>query len=138
MFVCAHFDIQIIWSVHTQYSAVGPMDPVPFEYLLLNEGGAWRAQSRNVCVPRNGVYYLHVNAATDAYTNMNVQLRVNGVPQFDIRRDATHANGVNTHSRAFITRLSLGDIVHVSLLSGTMYSNGNIQSSFTGFLLYPE
>lgn len=131
--------IQVIWSVHKTTSSTGPRDPLPFEYVMLNEGQAWSVDSSNVCVPVTGVYYLHVNAASQAYTKLNVQLLVNGSPLFDIRRDTNHYNGQDTRGRAFIKDLQQGDIVSIRIMSGTaIYSNANMLSSFTGFLLYPQ
>lgn len=73
------------------------------------------------------------------YTKLNVQLLVNGVPLFDIRRDTNHYNGIDIRGRAFIKDLVQGDIVSIRLMSGTaIYSNANKLSSFTGFLLYPQ
>ena len=131
--------VNVIWSVHKTTSATGPTDPLPFEYVMANEGNAWNSVGQQLCVPASGIYYLHLNAAVAARQMVNMQLLVNGVPLMDIRRDTTHHSGTETRGRALMNHLNQGDKMTVILLNGTsVYSDQYLQTSFSGFLLYPD
>ena len=131
--------MSIAWSVYRTTSAVGPMDPVDFDYVMANVGCGWNNSTSTFTVPISGVYYLHINAGKVGGKKSNLQVMWNGNPYVNMFTEYTYDNGIETRGRAIMTNLTLGDSLHVKLWNGTeLYSDTFKQTSFSGFLLYPN
>ena len=131
--------MEVAWSVHRTTNATGPLEPVSFDYIMINLGNGWNSSNHEIVSPISGIYYLHLNAANQASQMVNMQVVWNGAPYINIIRENTNALGVKTNGRAIMTSISEGDKLHVKLASGTqIYSDINKQTSFSGFLLYPN
>ena len=131
--------MEVAWSVHRTKNATGPLEPVSFDYIMINLGSGWNSSNHEIVSPISGIYYLHLNAANQASQMVSMQVIWNGTPYINIIRESTNTNGVKTNGRAIMTSISEGDKLHVRLASGTqIYSDTNKQTSFSGFLLYPN
>ena len=59
-------EIKVVWSVHRTTNATGSLEPVSFDYIMTNIGGGWNSINHEFVAPINGIYYLHLNAASQA------------------------------------------------------------------------
>ena len=131
--------MKVAWSVHRTTSATGPLEPVSFDYVMTNLGGGWNSNNHEFVSPMSGIYYLHLNVANQAQKMVNMQVTWNGLPYINIARLCTSTNGAKTNGRAIMTNITAGDKLHVRLANGTqIYSDNYKQTSFSGFLLYPN
>ena len=131
--------IKVAWSVHRTTSAVGPLEPVSFDYVMVNVGCSWNNASSSVTVPVSGVYYLHINTGKVPTKKVNFQVMWNGNPYINFFTEYTYHDGTETRGRAIMTNLTQGDSLHIKLWNGTeVYSDIYKQTSFSGFLIYPN
>ena len=63
--------------------------------------------------PISGIYYLHLNAANQAFHIVDMQVVWNGKPYINVIRENTKANGTKTNGRAIMSSISAGDKFHV-------------------------
>ena len=130
--------VKVAWSVHRTTGAVGPLEPVNFDYVMVNIGYGWNNVSNTFSVPISGVYYLHINANNVVGKIMNFQIMWNRRPYVSLFNNKTNF-GIKTQGRAIMANLTQGDIVYVKLWEGTeVYSDIYKQTSFSGFFLYPN
>ena len=117
-------------------SIQGPVDPVQYTIVLLNEGGAWQTSSHRADITRAGFYFLHVGGGLPAGMNSWLRVRANNVTVMMTGNETKNSNGVDTAGRCGIVHLSSGDVVHVSGDGNGFYSDNQMQTIFIGFLLY--
>ena len=131
--------MKVAWSVHRTTSAVGPLEPVSFDYVMVNVGYGWNVANNSFTAPVSGVYYLHINDGKVIRKKVNFQVIWNDKPYINLFTEYTHHDGTETRGRAIMTNLTQGDRLHLKLWSGTeVYSDIYKQTSFSGFLLYPS
>ena len=87
--------------------------------------------------PVTGIYYLSVSAGVFPAYGVRIHIRKNGARVCEMWRSSSSHNGVDTLSRATLVQLSAGDRVDTELGSGYVYSDGELQTSFSGFLYNP-
>ena len=131
--------MQVAWSVHRTTSGVGPLEPFRFDYVMVNIGFGWSNANNILTVPISGVYYLNINANKVPSRKLNMQIMWNSKPYANLFADHTYHNGTETRGRAILTNLEQGDRLHIKLWNETeVYSDSYKQTSFSGFLLYPN
>ena len=127
----------ITWSVATVSQLIGPVDPVPFDIVLSNEGNGWSVVTNIYLVPAAGVYYLSITAGIVPNDNTLMELLVNGDVKASIYRSGTTHNGVDTRSRAIILSLQTNDQLTIRLPSDyALYSDSSRITAFSGFRIY--
>ena len=125
----------ISWSVHSSKSVCGPIDPVPFDYILVNEGLCWYSSNRFV-TSVEGIFYVNINGMADREGALQMHILHNGVPATALSR-APVRNGYDTRSRSMIIRLAKDDELRVTIPSNAcLFSDANRRTSFTGFRLF--
>ncbi len=131
--------IKVAWSVFRTTPAIGPLEPVDFDYVMVNIGCGWNNVTSTFTTPVSGVYYLNINTGKVARKKVNFQVVWNGNPYINFLTDYTFHTGTETRGRAIMTNLTLGDSLHIKLWSGTeVNGDDSKQTSFSGFLLYPN
>ena len=126
----------MVWSVARSTSIQGPVDPVQYTIVLVNEGGAWQTSSHHAVITRAGFYFLHVGGGLPAGIRSWLHVRVNKVAVMMLGNTTSNSNGIDTAGRCGIVHLSSGDVVHVSDDGNGFYSDNQMQTVFIGFLLY--
>ena len=115
----------------------GPLDPVHFDAVFVNEGSGWDKIFNRFVVPLPGVYYLQLSAGMCEKQPTKMELMVNGFPILNVYRQFTREIFWDTRSRAVILQLQQGDKLHIRLPSNYyLWSNGNSFTEFSGFRLY--
>ena len=131
--------ISVAWSVHRTTSAVGPMEPVSFDYVMVNVGCAWNNYTNSFTAPVSGIYYMNINAGKVAGKKVNFNVMWNGNPFINLLTEYTYHDGTETRGRAMTANLTQGDSLYIKLWNGTeVFSDEYKQTSFSGFLLYPN
>lgn len=128
---------KIAWSVHSSKTTCGPVDPVAFDYVLLNEGLAWYTSNRLV-VPKAGLYYINLSGFADTSSMLLVRVLLNGKPLMNVQRSAPASRlvGYDSRARSAIVRLQVNDELRIALpQTSCLYSDTSKRSSFTGFWL---
>ena len=115
----------------------GPVDPLTFDTILVNQGFGWNGVTNRFITPSAGIYYIHLTAGIGATKPTNMVLLVNGSPIVNVYRQFTSHLGYDVRSRAAILRLRQNDELRISLLSGYyLETNTNGYIGFGGFRLY--
>ena len=83
-------------------SYVGPVDPVQFPVVLVNEGNAWQTTSNNVIIPRQGYYFLHIGGGINTNREMQMNIFVNNVRSITTNRWIRASNDIDMSSRGGI------------------------------------
>ena len=131
--------MSVAWSVHRTTSAIGPMEPVNFNYVMVNVGCAWNNYTNSFTAPVGGVYYIHINTDKVSGKKVNFQVMWNGNSFISFLTEHTYHNGTETRGRAIMANLTLGASLHIKLWNETeVYSDNYKQTSFSGFFLYPN
>ena len=129
----------VSWRVatHKGQCTSGPLDPVQFNAIYVNEGSGWNTVSNHYVVPLPGVYYLLLSAGMCDDKPTKMELMINGSPIINIYRQFTKENLWDTRSRAIILRLQQGDKLHIRLPFGYyLWTTWNNFTEFGGFRLY--
>ena len=116
----------------------GPVDPLTFDKILVNQGLGWNGVTNRFITPSAGIYYIHLTAGIAPTKPTNMVLLVNGSPFLNVYRKFTSHQGYDVRSHATILRLRQNDELRISLLSGYYLATttGNGYIGFTGFRLY--
>ena len=127
----------ISWCVATESSATGLLNPVPFDIVLINEGGGWNIAINVYLVPTSGVYYVHLSAGINLGDDTNMELLVNNVATINVYRSSLSHNGIDNRGRSYILRLQANDQLQIRLPTGfSLFSNANRITMFSGFRIY--
>ena len=113
----------------------GPVDPLTFDTILVNQGLGWNGVINRFITPSAGIYYIHLTAGIAPTKPTNMVLLVNGSPFLNVYRQFTSHQGYDVRSHATILRLRQNDELRISLLSGYYLATttGNGYIGFTGF-----
>ena len=113
----------------------GPIQAFPFDYVMLNNGGAWNIDNYKVTIPISGIYWLKLSGKS--FGLLNMILSVNSQTIINVAEKITNAGGnVRSHSIAY--RLKRGDKLQVSIPTGFMVETISYATSFSGFLINPD
>ncbi len=118
----------------------GPVTAVPFNFVLVNAGGAWSTSTYTVTIPVSGIYWLHLSGMSlpsSLTAQLNMILLVNGQSIISVVEKITNNSG-NVRSHSIVYRLKQGDELLVSIPTGFNLYTLNYSASFSGFLIYPE
>lgn len=116
----------------------GPLEPVEFNYVLLNYGGAWNAAMNSVYLLQSGVYYIHINTGMNLTDATSYELVWNGVPFIGVVSSSTGDPYIQTRGRAIMQTFHSNDTLRMRLANRTsLYSTAGRYTSFTGFILFP-
>ena len=111
---------------------------IPFDKLLINIGQGWDSCNNQFVVPRSGIYFLSWSTASSPNTSQEVYLQVNYESKARSFITKDYYNGIDTSSHSLLLPMDEGDKIKMYLARGTqVYSDGNYQTSLTGFLYEP-
>ena len=114
---------------------VGPMDPVSFDTIVVNQGSGWDAATNSFITPMTGVYYVHITAGFYGMMFSKMELLINGMPFICLYNILGSVQ--DTRSRSAIVRLKVGTKLRIRLPSSyTILSSDNFFVTFAGFRLY--
>jgi hypothetical protein len=113
-----------------------PTDPVPYDYIFVNEANAWNPTTKRVIIPLGGVYYIHAVFAVMGNTQCKIDLLLNGVSVMDVFIQTIQHNQPYQSSRGIMLRLKTNDELRVSVTLGSCISNGNKHMTLSGFLIH--
>ena len=127
----------VLWAPNSNLYITGPINPVSFNVVLVNQGSGWNSPSNLFVTPLSGVYYILLTAGIYEYKPTKMELLINGFPRINVYRQFTSHIFWDTRSRAVIQRLQQNDVLSVQLPHGYyLQSNGNGYTGFAGFRLY--
>lgn len=113
-----------------------PLDPVPYDTVLVNQGNGWNKSKFTFTAPFDGVYYIHVTSMMAGGATCQKDVLLNGVAVVNYMYMSTTHSSEDSRSRGFILRLKAGDELRVRLTNGTYYIANNLLNHFAGFLLH--
>jgi hypothetical protein len=141
---------QIAWSVFYVATGfiynifAGPVDPIPYNVIAVNMGGAFNVTSYTVQISVPGRYFVDVTgymcgrgfnfiSSLKGNNVMYAMLNSNAIIQLSFQPD--FLSNCITRSRSTIVMLNAGDVLRVnSPVTGSgFYGDSNHQLSFTGF-----
>ena len=126
---------KIAWSVHTDRDYTGPIDPLPFFYVIINEGSGWYSSHRFI-VPVAGVYFVNINGQPGNSYYLEMRVLHNGKSVVSLIHGSFNY-GQSSRSRSTIIRLQEGDELRVAIASGAaLLGSTDRISSFSGFRLF--
>lgn len=128
----------VAFAVTRNISAVvnAPADPVQYNWVFVNVGNGWNADTYRFTAPLAGVYYLHFVTLVQAHTRGQLDLLVNGNATINLIYMTTSHNFYDQRSRGFLMRMRAADEVRVRLTNGSFYTNINCHETLSGFLLH--
>ena len=133
---------KVAWSVVRKLGNFqGPLDPIQFDTIYVNEGNPWNNASNMITISSSGLYVIDLTTYLTGYTgngNENLQVFMNNNPVVVISLNSVGLNDGLTRSRSILIKLIIGDRLRVvAPTSGSYYlSNFAGVHVFTGFLLY--
>ena len=129
---------KVAWSVHTDRNISDSTDPIPFNYILVNEASGWYSNQRFITpIGLAGVYYVHINARPTSGTMLELQILHNGRSIASLTHTGSSSyNYESSRSRATIIRLQDGDELRIALIAGSLSGDPDRCSSFSGFRLF--
>ena len=126
----------VVWDDVSTIIA-GPIDPVAFNIVFVNQGSGWDEALNRFTTPLSGVYYIQLTAGIASENPTKMELLVNGFPVINVYRQFTSHSDRDTRSKAVIIRLQLGDELRVRLPSGYYLQTNKFRyTGFVGFRLY--
>lgn len=136
--------MQIVWSVARTKPVTTdhPEDPMPFDKISINIGNVWNDTASASVITHAGLYYVQATINTLSTGRGMLNVKVNGVKQFEVKSLAINYKVDQTRSNGAILRLAEGDRVTVEqpkLDSGSIgLSHSMGITSFFGLLILPE
>ena len=133
---------KIAWSVLRKMTDFfGPVDPMQFDFVQVNNGNPWKTSSYNVIIPKMGLYLVDLSTNLCGFYgsfNENVQVMLNNSSIIESKLNTTVLGDCITRSRAVMIQLYAGDVLRVRVPTNRSYyySSNNGHHAFTGFLLY--
>ncbi len=122
----------VVFSVARVTPVEGFLNPVPFQQVIVNEGGAFDESTNTLSIPSEGYYFFHLSAGADAASRINYNIFTSG-KQADIFRYSTAHNGTDMTSRDVIWHMSAGAQVRmVNEAEYSLYSDADRQTSWSG------
>ncbi|XP_052104492.1 complement C1q-like protein 3 [Mytilus californianus] len=120
-------------SVLTKSQSLGAKDVIKFDKVVTNNGNGYNPITGIFTAPIAGVYQFSYTVMSDTGKYLAVYLSHNNKKQQSIwLKDTTHDTGSNN----IILNLQKGDKVKVKSHGNyTIYSDGNLYSSFSGYLI---
>lgn len=113
-----------------------PVDPVPYDRVLVALGNGWNPATYRFTAPVGGVYYTHIAIMTAAILKCQMDLLKNGDAVMNNAYMSTQQSNTDSRSRGFMLRLQTGDELRVRLTAGQYYGNGILNIHFAGFLIH--
>ncbi|KAK2154653.1 hypothetical protein LSH36_261g01000 [Paralvinella palmiformis] len=111
-----------------------PEDPVPFTEEIVNMANAWNRLTHTLTIPKDGVYFFHLNAGALGEEKVSMELR--GAIEVNLVRESTAHTGTDTLSRDIIQQVSAGTTINiVNVGTSKLFSDAGRQTSFTAFSL---
>ena len=127
----------VAWEEGSNVEIVGPIDPVSFNVIFINQGSEWDEALSRFIVPLSGVYFIQLTAGISISKPTNMELLINGLPIINVYRQFSTHSVNNTRSRAIILRLQQDDQLRIRLPSGYyLRTNPYRYTGFAGFRLY--
>ena len=128
------FHVALTVSIDT---ARGPVSPVPFNNVMVNEGAGWNPNSYKFSPPVSGIYYFSLSVATASgkaasmYLMKNTQLSI----MSNVWETGKH-NGLETSRAAALMQVVTTDFIYCKLPTASQYfeGNSNNQNYLLGFL----
>ncbi len=114
-------------------------DPLSYEHVRLNQGGAWSSSLNAVVIATPGIYYVFVTMHTCQSARAILWFRVNRERIFEVKSKPTGRCG-QTRSNGAVIRLAAGDKLTVEVANSSrtcLYSSPDRMNSFFGLLLSP-
>ncbi len=106
--------------------------------ILQNTGYSYQRSTSTFQAPLNGIYFFSLSVAVPPYGTTKVRFQINGIDKVELLQTSSNHNGVNTITRSTLFKLREGDQVQVASIAGdTLYSDRDLQISFSGFLYKP-
>ena len=139
----------VAWSVSRSLSNTftGPIEPLVYDVVNVNVGGAWNAVFNNVTIKVAGAYYIdlgtYLSGCASPYVgncSELVQLLRNKQPIIEVKMDTSliEIDGV-TRSRSSLVQLAVGDELHVRMPTvNSNYINSRTVNVLMGFLINPS
>ena len=124
---------QVAWFVAKIESDCGTSNPLPYQAVDVNDGGAWQSKTSQAIIPLTGLYYLHLEAVAHYKRTMQVLVTVNNATTLFTLNEMFASQDVE-HNRGMgdVVRLMQGDRVIVALPPGNYCIS---MSSFNGLLI---
>ena len=128
----------VVWENSVASTTIaGPVDPVAFNILLVNQGSGWDEALNRFTAPLSGVYYIQLTAGIAPENPTKMELLINGTPVINVYRQFTSHSDRDTRSKAVIIRLQQGDELRIRLPSGYYLQTSAFRyTGFAGFRLY--
>jgi hypothetical protein len=127
----------VAWTVILATTRLGPVDPLPFRIVFMNEGNGFNGNSSNFITPQAGLYYVSMTGSSihDEHP-MRLELLHNGVLKATV---AFEFFAYLSRTRAIILRLNVGDELRVRLPANyEVYASGAYaETLFCGFRMSP-
>jgi hypothetical protein len=129
----------VAWCVYSSGGWRGPIDPVPFDTVVVNEGEGYNTSLHRFNAPRGGIYYIHMMGSNELDLPLRFELLLNGDMKAMLYIGYFSSSEGLSKARAIILRLAEGDELRVRMPEGHfMYGEyGGIINSFSGFLISP-
>lgn len=120
------------WYVTSNAAYTGPVDPLPLNTVLVNQGAAWRSTSNSVVAQVAGLYYVALSSRMSASFHVRVLYNGNAISSLQ----SQYGQNGPTHSRATLVRLNVGDTLRLQLPANYSLTTAN-KVAFSGIRLYP-
>ena len=128
----------IAFAVARDSMTIGHLDPLPFNVLLVNEGGGYDELTHYFIAPTEGIYFISFSVGTFIQETTNMTLYKNLEPFVSIRRDSTSQTGTEVIGRAIMMNMEEGDSLKlVNKDDQFAWSSELLEISFNGFRYQP-
>ena len=126
--------------MNTLASTWGPLQVVPFNFVVLNVGNVWNQTTNTAVIKVSGIYYLHVQFSSTYNAGVKFEVNINGKVAFTAEFLMVCNAGGTGRYRAVLRKLAAGDTITISMLTGytCIYGDTIPNTSFYGFYLGPQ
>ena len=128
--------MQVAWCVARTSNILGPMDPMVYDKVLVNEGSAWNPDNNTVVIPYTGYYLIHYGVGTETAVMVSQYLYSFEDTVNRLVRDWVGYSGTDCLGKTIIRRFEAGTVLRINTTSSTTVSSDLMQTTFMGLLVH--
>lgn len=127
---------QVVWyAARTSRESNGPLNPVDFDRVLINNGNTYDAVTDVVTISLPGYYYVHIQLTVCSGTGAVFELRLNGVVAVTCKHNIRNNCCAMSRGQAAMLALKTGDKLSIAMSSSMCIFSADRATTFFGLLL---